>query len=272
MPTIGVIGYPEDGGNLRLDNLGAGGGIYIYSDGTSIIWSASGPYLTYDSAPEIVDSRHLKAGNNVIFDRSVPGELTIVAQATGGTGADTSLSFVTMQTEPSLTNERRLNNGLGITLTDNGPNSTVDIGLSSSLTNATFLTVGSETLLTGERRLAVQGDLALYDNGANSTMVVTASQLQDTASLSTAGFVDLDRNSTKIQLADCTSNNIVYNLPAAASAAPKVYIFKKIDPSANTVTLEANGLETIDGQLTCTIPIQWMSLSICAQGSSWYIV
>lgn len=272
-PQLGVFGYPDHSGsgNLNLDNLVAGGGIYIFSDGTTLTFQASGPYLTYDVS-NIADARVLKAGANVIFDTTTPGELTIVAQATGGTGAGTDLSYVTISTEPSLSNERRLAAGNGITITDNGANSTVDVGLSSSLTGATFVTVGSETLLTGERRLTVAGGLDIYDNGANSTLTITASSLQYTGTTSTASTVSLTIYSTRVQLADCTSNAITYNLPAASTATDKIFIFKKVDGTANSVTLDPSGSETIDGVTTYTIPIPLMAVELYCSGSAWYLI
>lgn len=271
---LGIFGYPDHSGtgNLNLDNLIAGGGIYIFSDGSTLTFTSSGPFLTFDSAPEIIDSRVLVAGDNIILDRTTPGQLTIVAQATGGSGASTSASYVTINTEPSLSNERRLAEGNGITLVDNGPNSTVDVGISSSLLNASFLTVGPETLLTGERRLIAQGGLELYDNGANNSLVITASGVSAVTGSQTftTGSYSLDNTSYTVSYGDTSGGNITFNLPAANTVVNKLFVFKK-DGAAGTITLDANGVETIDGQGTYTMAIPYQAVNLMSLGSFWIL-
>ena len=61
-------------------------------------------------------------------------------------------------------------------------------------------------------------------------------------------------------------------LPAAASHAHRIYNIKKIDASANTVTIDANGAETIDDALTVVIASQWDSYTIQCNGTGWFIV
>lgn len=70
-------------------------------------------------------------------------------------------------------------------------------------------------------------------------------------------------------LSNAVGGNITINLPAASSGAEiKV---KKIDASANTITLDGNLAETIDGQLTSELDIQWESFTIKSDGSNWFI-
>ena len=79
-----------------------------------------------------------------------------------------------------------------------------------------------------------------------------------------------------VVLCDCTSNAITINLPLAnisgTGAAGKTYHIKKIDSTSNTVTIDGNGSETIDGDLTKVITSQWDSLMIVSDGSNWYII
>jgi len=51
----------------------------------------------------------------------------------------------------------------------------------------------------------------------------------------------------------------------------KVFVVKKIDASANTVTLDANSTEVIDGALTVVIGTQYQSYNIVSNNSAWYI-
>jgi len=75
-----------------------------------------------------------------------------------------------------------------------------------------------------------------------------------------------------VALCDCTSNNITINLPAASTASGLQYHIKKIDSSANTVTVDGNGAETIDGATTKTISTQYDSITIVSDGSNWFII
>lgn len=61
-------------------------------------------------------------------------------------------------------------------------------------------------------------------------------------------------------------------LPAAASYTHRIYNIKKIDGSANTVTIDGNGAETIDGAATQTISTQWDSYTIQSDGTGWFII
>lgn len=73
-------------------------------------------------------------------------------------------------------------------------------------------------------------------------------------------------------LFDATSGNRTATLPAAAGATGRVYVVKKIDSSANIVTVDPNGSETIDGASTKVLSTPWESVTIQSTGSSWVIL
>ena len=73
-------------------------------------------------------------------------------------------------------------------------------------------------------------------------------------------------------LADASGNVITANLPTAASASGYQFTIKKIDSSANTVTIDGNGSETIDGATTAVITMQWESVTVQSNGTAWYIL
>lgn len=67
---------------------------------------------------------------------------------------------------------------------------------------------------------------------------------------------------------DATGGNIDVTLPAAASAAGKEYVFKRIgDGGANTVTIKA----TVDADENPTMA-EWQSYRIRSNGSAWYYI
>lgn len=75
-----------------------------------------------------------------------------------------------------------------------------------------------------------------------------------------------------LTLVDATSGPIVISLPAAASVPGKVYNVKKIDSSANTVTIDPNASETIDGVSTKSTTIQYENLTFVSDGTQWWLI
>tara|TARA_R110000744_G_scaffold327570_1_gene433251 strand:- start:468 stop:1145 length:678 start_codon:yes stop_codon:yes gene_type:complete len=67
------------------------------------------------------------------------------------------------------------------------------------------------------------------------------------------------------------SGNVTIGLPAAATCANMVLSFKKI-AAANSMILDANASETIDGATTKTLGDQWSWVTIISNGTSWFII
>lgn len=73
-------------------------------------------------------------------------------------------------------------------------------------------------------------------------------------------------------LGDATAGSIVETLPLAADCPGKIMNIKKMDASANTVTIDGNGTETIDGALTVVLGTQYASRQIQSTGAAWVII
>lgn len=77
-------------------------------------------------------------------------------------------------------------------------------------------------------------------------------------------------------LVDATDDDVVISLPAAASAFAngygRVYNIKKIDASAHTVTVDADGNETLDGEENLVLTDQHQSITIQSNGSAWSVL
>ena len=86
----------------------------------------------------------------------------------------------------------------------------------------------------------------------------------------TAATVTMNRATDHTKLCDCTSNNITVNLDTANPGIQ--YVIKKVDSTANTVTITGNGSETIDGAASQILYAQDESITIASNGSGWYIV
>jgi hypothetical protein len=73
-------------------------------------------------------------------------------------------------------------------------------------------------------------------------------------------------------LVDATIEPIQINLLPVASFAGKTLVVKKIDASANTVTIQCDGAETIDGENTRPLLIQYQGVTILSGPSEWSVI
>lgn len=71
---------------------------------------------------------------------------------------------------------------------------------------------------------------------------------------------------------DTTSNDIIITLPDASTVSNKIYNVKKVDNSANSVIIDGNGAQTIDGEETRTIVMQYESITVQSNGTNWVII
>ena len=102
-----------------------------------------------------------------------------------------------------------------------------------------------------------------------------------TGTVNTKGFIGNLVTKTSGYTATATDYTILCNasggaftitLPAAASHTGRIYHIKKIDSSANAVTVDGNASETIDDGLTAVLTVQYESITIQSDGSEWWIL
>ncbi len=72
-----------------------------------------------------------------------------------------------------------------------------------------------------------------------------------------------------VLLCDASSGAFTLTLPAASGNAGLYYLIKKIDSSANAITIDANGSETIDGATTYVSEMEDQAVLIVCDGSNW---
>lgn len=105
----------------------------------------------------------------------------------------------------------------------------------------------------------------------NGRIISGEGMVENVIASKTIGFSGND--DATVYLCDATDGNIIINLPACADVEfiPPIHI-KKIDASANTVTINPDGTETIDGELTMIINTQWDSVMLVNDGDNWFII
>jgi len=77
---------------------------------------------------------------------------------------------------------------------------------------------------------------------------------------------------SQIILADASAGPFTITMLPIADSLTRRYIIKKIDSTANAVTVDADGAETIDGALTMIINTQYDAMQIVPHGTEWSIV
>ncbi len=72
-------------------------------------------------------------------------------------------------------------------------------------------------------------------------------------------------------LADATSAAFTLTLPSASGITGRQYTIKKVDSSANAVTI-ASVAGTIDGAATKALSAQWQAARVVSDGGNWFMV
>lgn len=109
---------------------------------------------------------------------------------------------------------------------------------------------------------------SLQQNGQYSSVKVTQQNAtKKRVAKPTASYTALPGDD--VILVDATLGPVTVTLPDAVSLEGVQKIIKKIDSSANHVTISCYGSETIDGVSTQTLTSQYQKLNIISDGANW---
>jgi hypothetical protein len=72
--------------------------------------------------------------------------------------------------------------------------------------------------------------------------------------------------------ANSSGGNVTITLPTASSNAGYRFYVKRIDNSVNTCSIARSGSDTIDGQTSISLDLQYTSLTLVSDGNLWYII
>lgn len=73
-------------------------------------------------------------------------------------------------------------------------------------------------------------------------------------------------------LVDTSGGGVTITLPPAAGVSGRTYIIKKTTTDGNTVTIDGNGAETIDGAATATFTTSRGVREVYSDGTAWHIL
>jgi len=158
----------------------------------------------------------------------------------------------------------------------------------STIVGNNFKFFDTEAIQIAGFRCAVVGNTGckVVETAAANLNIYTANGGFDPSTISVIGNASLIENEnvreidvnsaldefTRTVVSNVAGGSITLTLPTAASAKWRKYIIKKIDASANTVTIDADGAETIDGALTFVLTVQYQAIEIQSDGTQWWIV
>lgn len=135
------------------------------------------------------------------------------------------------------------------------------------------VTSGSATV-TRAATFNITGAPAATVTDANYSIIVDAgwSQFSGFGAKLTTISADITLSDHYTVLVDASGANRTITLPAAVNNVGRIFVIKKIDASANTVTIDGNASETIDGATTQVISTQWASMTIQSNGANWFVL
>lgn len=110
----------------------------------------------------------------------------------------------------------------------------------------------------------------IFGGGTGDYYHLTASQNFSLTALNTVSSLITLNSTNGYVLCNANAGAFTVNLPTA-SARKRLHI-KKIDSSANAITITRNGADTIEGAATYALNTQYKSVTLYSNGTStWYI-
>jgi hypothetical protein len=223
------------------------------------------------------------------------GQFTVDQQGRLSSAANVAIDIAVANVSGAVANTTTITAGTGLNgggnlasnVTINLADTTVAAGTYGSNTQVAQITIDAQGRVTSASNVAITGG-----GGGSGGNVVTAiatitSGTEIGWSNNSAAILSWENNSSQIiawanaQYAVSANNaTILVNypsapfgvvLPTAASLTGQQYKIKKIDSSANAVTVSTTSSQTIDNALTYPLSTQYQSVTLQSDGSNWWI-
>jgi hypothetical protein len=217
----------------------------------------SGPYSTQRSPAEVRVTTRVKANVTLIVQTVLKSGLTSDMNISPSVSGETVVSTLTSGDYPDET----------VPLSALDPWGTLNYILSGNGASSapTWKSRGTLDLIEGRSTLAVSG-APVVSNGSGQIREVDITDIDNTDSPYTQLATDW------LVLCDASGGAITVNLLTAVAADAREITIKKTDSSANAVTVDPNGTETIEGETDGTITLEGESWTLRSDGANWRLV
>lgn len=177
-------------------------------------------------------------------------------------------TFVTLSANATLPNERVLIAGHGLDLVDEGSAVTLQIGTGGVVVTGDYpVTMYAEgvtdLVLPTSGTLATRGGAETLSNKTLAGVTASIRALSANGSFGSGDYCIT---------VDASGAARTITLPAVAASAGRMFVLKKTDASANTVTLDASGAETIDGAAAYVLTAQYEAVTVIGGISEWHVI
>ncbi len=123
-------------------------------------------------------------------------------------------------------------------------------------------------------RLSAVNGIELADGSTLSSEQLGASVggIEDIRTVDTTDSPYPLTTDNSVVLVDAAAGAVAVALPAASTVAGRVFNIKRLDGTVNTVTVDPDGAELIDGATTAALTIQYESVTLVSDGTGWSIL
>jgi len=255
----------------------------VENDGTGVAFTVNqtGAQPIADFKDDGATTLFIEDGGNVGLGTNAPNKKLHIFDSYAATGTNETSIVIERRVDGAGVGANGIGTSIGFSL-ENDADAPVDSGLISTI--LTNVAAGTETSVMkfstrrisdglAERVIIDQdGRVGIGEFDPKSTLSVGGSASFPIKSIA---FVDspyavLEADYTI--LADASGGNVEVNLPNAQNYEGRICNVKKIDASANAVSMIDLTPNDIDGALSKDISIQWVSVTIQSDGSNWYII
>jgi hypothetical protein len=223
------------------------------------------------------------------------GTFTVDAQGRLTTAANVAISISVANVSGAVPNTVNVLAGTGLSgggaltsnVTVNLANTAVTLGSYGSATQVAAITIDAQGRITGASNVAITGGggggtgnvvsnvvtITVGDNisWTNSTSVVLSwiNNASNVVTWTNTLYAVNNNNATILVNHPLSPFEVV--LPSASTVVGQQYQIKKIDSSANAVTVSTTSSQTIDGNLTYSLATIYKSVTLQSDGSNYYI-
>jgi hypothetical protein len=201
-------------------------------------------------------------GGNIGTGASI-NAAAISAYSTSLWSASNGESEIRFETMPSGSTTR------ATTMTIKSSQLTLPSGVNIVTSTSSFATLGNVTLTSFKMGTSTTAGYILTTDASGNGTWQAANVTLRTATKTTSYTVS---SSDTAIFADATSGNVTITLPLASGLSGYRFYIKRVDNSANSVTITRTSTDTIDGQTSFTLDQQYTSFGVISNGSTWYIL